>query len=114
MCSILGCGFSNDFGGPGSGCCAQGIASQQGFNTKNTENHEGARRDIVRIVVQKPDRSGCHGMLVMFEITNPLAHIMTKRQGKGQAAGLKAIVSGDDNSCGQRCEPRSATTWRRR
>jgi transposase-like protein len=38
-------------------------------------------------------------MLVMFEVTNPVerAHTMTKRQVKGEATELKAILSGDDD-----------------
>src|SRR5260370_31783107 len=38
-------------------------------------------------------------MLVMFEVTNPVerAHPMTRRQVKGEATELKAILSGDDD-----------------
>jgi putative transposase len=40
-----------------------------------------------------------HGMLVMFEVTNPVerAHTMTRRQVKGEVTELKAILSGDDD-----------------
>src|SRR3978361_75877 len=36
-------------------------------------------------------------MLVMFEVTNPVerGHTMTKRQVKGEAGEIKAILSGD-------------------
>jgi hypothetical protein len=57
------------------------------------------RQDIVRIVVPRLNRPSGHGVLVMFEVTNPLerAHTVTKRHIKGEPAELKAILSGDDD-----------------
>jgi hypothetical protein len=51
--------------------------------------------DTVRMDVQKLISRSGHGMLVVFEVTNPVerAHTMTKRHVKSEATELKSTPS---------------------